>query len=159
MAGSVVAQGQRGMTSTLHHTASCSHGPCGPVFSVGRVTPCAPIVHRRRRAEDCQPYQAPSTAGPYSGQILGAANRWVQQWSREIGPISIRSKLRLLRRNFLVGSFGADVTTSLLSVNLNVIWHSSCEPSGLKIAVSPSMVAMPLPSPSLAIGPCVVLYS
>src|SRR5262249_1221351 len=46
---------------------------------------CAPIVHSRRRAEDCPPYQASRTAGPYSGQIFDAANRWLQQWSRAIG--------------------------------------------------------------------------
>jgi hypothetical protein len=34
----------------------CSHGPCGP-SSVGRVTPCAPFVNGKRRAEDCPPYQ------------------------------------------------------------------------------------------------------
>ena len=36
------------------------------------------------------------------------------------------------------------VTTSLPRVNFSVIWHSSSAPSGLKIAVSPSIVAMPL---------------
>src|SRR5437773_10400501 len=30
MAGSVVAQAQRGIMLRLHHSASCSHGPCGP---------------------------------------------------------------------------------------------------------------------------------
>src|SRR5438045_621222 len=44
-------------------------------------------------------------------------------------------------------------------MNFRVIAHSSSAPSGLKIAVSPSICAMPLPSPVLAIGPAGDLYS
>jgi hypothetical protein len=39
------------------------------------------------------------------------------------------------------------VTTSLPPMNFSVIWHSSSAPSALKMAVFPSIVAMPLPSP------------
>ena len=39
------------------------------------------------------------------------------------------------------------VTTSLPPVNFSAMRHSSSAPSGLKMAVSPSIVAMPLPSP------------
>src|SRR5262249_42014367 len=54
-------------------------------MQLARRGECAPIVHSRRRAEDCPAYQASKTAGPYSGQIFDAANRWLQQWSRAIG--------------------------------------------------------------------------
>jgi len=37
------------------------------------------------------------------------------------------------------------VTTSLPPLSFSVIWHSSSAPSGLKMAVSPSIVATPLP--------------
>jgi hypothetical protein len=47
----------------------------------------------------------------------------------------------------------------LAAGEFSVMRHSSSAPSGLKMAVSPSIVAMPLPSPSFALGPCGVLYS
>src|SRR5262245_21460514 len=51
---------------------------------------CAPIVHSRRRAEDCPPYQV----GP-------AIHPWLQRIARAIGRDFNPIELRLPRRNFL----------------------------------------------------------
>jgi hypothetical protein len=64
---------------------------------------CAPIVHSRRRAEDCPPYQA----GPAKGQRI-------QQTTQKL----IRFELRLLRRKFFVGSFGAYIVTKVANAGL-----------------------------------------
>ena len=42
-------------------------------LSVGRVTPCAPIVNGKRRAGDCPPYQLGPAIGPRTGWIRPAA--------------------------------------------------------------------------------------
>src|SRR6266481_9246127 len=44
--------------------------------------------------------------------------RWIQQGREQLGPTSIRSELWLLRRNFFVGAFGADVVAKSANAGL-----------------------------------------
>src|SRR6266496_3535078 len=86
MAGSVVAQAQRGIMLRLHQSASCSHG----------------AVRRPRVVNFLEP----------------ATGRWLQQGREQLGPTSIRSELWLLRRNFFVDAFGADVVAKSANAGL-----------------------------------------
>ena len=97
MAGSVVAQAQRGIMLRLHQSASCSHGPVGRPRVVNFLEPAT---------------------GPHTGRIRPAANRWLQQWREQLGPTSIRSELWLLRRNFFVGAFGAHIVAEAANAGL-----------------------------------------
>ena len=46
MAGSVVAQAQRGIMLRLHHSASCSHGPVGRLCNNDKQFPRRPATGR-----------------------------------------------------------------------------------------------------------------
>ena len=47
-----------------------------------------------------------------------ATDRLLQQWREQLGRTSIRSELWLLRGNFFVGPFGADVVAEAANAGL-----------------------------------------